>query len=210
MQFQPSLKDLSNSSPCPPQRLDLNGAPPSLIDASHVWHRGRWNHPRCASLINIGNRALLYEDGLGPAKAFWKWGDQLSQVTRELWYQHTSYELTTRVLLSPITTDAELDEMMSDSRSRLWKSGSMGSQLQRKLGPAYKAYLYTMTEMEEIMKNIAENLDIDKAATVPLSSPRLPHMHMLTLRALGDPQRTRSTYSCKPSYLYLRPRCHQV
>ena len=123
-----------------------------------------------------------YEDGLGPAKAFWRWGNQESQVTRELWYQQTSYELTTRVLLLPITTDAEFEEMMSDSRSKLWKSGSMGSQeLVRKLGPAYKAYLYTMTEMEEIMKCIAENLDIDKAATISLSSPQLPHVHMRTL-----------------------------
>ncbi len=123
---------------------------------------------------------------------------------------HLVRELTTRVLLSPITTDAALNDLMSDSRSRLWKSGGTTAQLQRKQGPAFKAYLYTMAEMGDIMKGIAENLDIDRALTVSQSSPRRPHLHMLILRALVDPQRTRGTHPCKPSYLSLQPRCLQV
>lgn len=137
-----------------------------------------------------------YNDGLAPAKAFWKWGDQLSHFTRELWYQHTSYELTVRVLLSPITTDAELDEMMSDPESKLWKSGRMGAQLHEKLGPAYKAYLYTIKEIEEILKSIANNLDIDRDANVFLHPSDILDGPTLTSRSLGDPQRTRSNYSC--------------
>jgi hypothetical protein len=59
-----------------------------------------------------------------------------------------------------------LDELISYPGDKLWKSDEISSRLQRKLGNAYNAYLYTIKEIEGIMKSLASNLDFDKAADV--------------------------------------------
>ena len=107
-----------------------------------------------------------YEGGLDSTIAFFKWQTELSTAIRKLWYQHTSYEQTIRLLLTPITDDQELSEMMDDTGSKLWKDGELSDQLRGRLGKAYHPYLKTIGEIEGIMKTLAERLDIAGANKV--------------------------------------------
>ncbi|KAF2465073.1 uncharacterized protein BDR25DRAFT_295894 [Lindgomyces ingoldianus] len=101
-----------------------------------------------------------YEDGLDSAMAFFKWNRELSVLIQALWYQHTSYVQSIKLLLSPITTDEERQTMLEDSKNQLWKSKSMSDALSDRLGDAYQAYMQTVSTIEEIVKSLAEKLDI--------------------------------------------------
>jgi hypothetical protein len=107
-----------------------------------------------------------YEEGLGKVKAFWKWEDQLSDAIRKLWYHYTSYELTIRVLLSSITSDAELEDMLSNTDSTLWGDPELDTRLQEKLSTAYRPYLFTVTDIEQAIEEIAGSLNLDRASSV--------------------------------------------
>ncbi|OCL12164.1 hypothetical protein AOQ84DRAFT_285759 [Glonium stellatum] len=123
-----------------------------------------------------------YETGLGKVKAFWKWEDELSDAIRKLWYHYTSYELTIRVLLTTIATTTQLEEMVANPNSELWKNSEMEEKFQVRLGSAYKAYTYTMTEIEDAMDEISRRLDIDRAVNatrndleaIVIANPRIP------------------------------------
>jgi hypothetical protein len=73
-------------------------------------------------------------------------------------------------MLTPITNDQELNEMMDDTESGLWKDADLADQLRQRLGKAYNPYLSTIKEIEGIMKTLAEKLDIAGAAKVSLHS----------------------------------------
>jgi len=118
-----------------------------------------------------------YEDGLEPTIAFFKWDKELSTAIRKLWYQHTSYEQSIRLLLTPITTNAELQEMMECAGSALWKDGELADQLRDKLGKAFNPYLYTVQEIEELMKSLAEMLNIEGSNEVSDSDSQFLHLH---------------------------------
>jgi hypothetical protein len=81
-------------------------------------------------------------------------------------FQHTSYVLSIRLLLTSITTDQELHDMMDDTDNALWKSDDIADALQRKLGDAYQAYMRTIRQIEGITKSLAEKLDIEGADKV--------------------------------------------
>lgn len=107
-----------------------------------------------------------YEDGLGKVKAFWKWEDELSHAIRKLWYHYTSYELSIRVLLASITSESELEAMLSDPSSKLWGDPDIEGRLQERLSTAYKPYIYTISEIEEALEEIAKSLNLDRAKSV--------------------------------------------
>jgi hypothetical protein len=111
-----------------------------------------------------------YEGTLEPTIAFFKWNSELSAAVRKLWMQHTLYEQSIRLMLTPITNDQELNEMMDDTESGLWKDADLADQLRQRLGKAYNPYLSTIKEIEGIMKTLAEKLDIAGAAKVSLHS----------------------------------------
>jgi hypothetical protein len=112
-----------------------------------------------------------YEECLDPTIAFFKWNSELKQARRRLFYAHTSYVLSIKALLAPITTDTELDEMMDDASSRLWTDGDLAKHLKRALGVSYRPYLMTVKEIEEVLKSLTAKLDIQGAEKVPSSCP---------------------------------------
>ncbi|KAK3937486.1 hypothetical protein QBC46DRAFT_460845 [Diplogelasinospora grovesii] len=91
-----------------------------------------------------------YESNLDRAVAFFKWKDELEKAMREL------------NLLLDVASNSELEEMMSDAQSPLWKSGELADALQHKLGVAYKLYMHIVKEMETHLKTLASHLDIDR------------------------------------------------
>ncbi len=103
-----------------------------------------------------------YESSLDRLVAFFKWKDELNKAMRELWIQHSYYEMTLRNLLMGVVDDAELDEMMSRPESPLWKSPGLDEKLRQKLGAAYRVYGYTIQNMGSHMKTLARHLDIDR------------------------------------------------
>lgn len=103
-----------------------------------------------------------YDSGLDRMTAFVKWKGELDKAMRELWIQHSYYEMTLRTLLGGVVTETELEEMITRPESELWKSRHLDRELRQKLGKAYQVYSFTITEMGGYMKTLAKHLDLDK------------------------------------------------
>ena len=104
-----------------------------------------------------------YENIIGPAKAFYKYGNELSQLTQGLATQYASFEQSMLILLTPITNDAELNEMIDNTNSALWKDPDIDQALRGKLGKAYGAYTRKAQDVQRIMISIAKSLSIKGA-----------------------------------------------
>ena len=50
--------------------------------------------------------------------------------------------------------------MMDDASHKLWKSEDIAKELEKRLGDAYKPYLMTIRQIEEVTRALAEKLDI--------------------------------------------------
>lgn len=109
-----------------------------------------------------------YNEGLDPIKSFMRWERELPQFIRKLRNQHVHYAQSIRILLEPITSEAELSEMLADpgSSKQLWKSKDMTEKLQDRLQESYQAYQSTITDIERITKLIASKLDLERAKDV--------------------------------------------
>lgn len=109
-----------------------------------------------------------YNEGLDPIKSFMRWERELPQFIRKLRNQHVHYAQSIRILLEPITSEAELSEMLADpgSSKQLWKSKDMTEKLQDRLEESYQAYQSTITDIERITKLIASKLDLERAKDV--------------------------------------------
>jgi hypothetical protein len=103
-----------------------------------------------------------YESSLDRAAVFFKWQDVLEKAIRELWIQHTSFEMTLRTLLVDHTSEAELDELLSQPKSVLWQSPALNQALRDELGAAYDVYNSTVEEIEGYVRTLARHLDIDR------------------------------------------------
>lgn len=117
----------------------------------------------CLPLIIQGIES--YNEGLDPIKSFMRWERELPQFIRKLRNQHVHYAQSIRLLLEPITSEAELSEMLADpaASKQLWKSPDMMYKLQERLQESYSAYQSTMADIERITKLIASKLDMDRA-----------------------------------------------
>lgn len=107
-----------------------------------------------------------YEDVVEPAVAFWQWKGQLSNITRHLYMGHTAYEQNVRILLSQTVDDEDLNTMINDPGSDLWKTNELTNGLQSRLGSAYRPSLDTVKEIASIMADIAKGLNIEGAEKV--------------------------------------------
>ena len=105
-----------------------------------------------------------YESSLDAVKAFFQWRDILEKAIRELWVQHTSFEMTLRSLLVDLTSEAELDELLSQPESPLWQSPALNHDLRERLGAAYDVYNYTIEQIGGYVRTLARHLDIDRVA----------------------------------------------
>ncbi|KAK1511975.1 hypothetical protein CTAM01_00905 [Colletotrichum tamarilloi] len=101
-----------------------------------------------------------YEDIIEPAKAFFQWKGQLSQMIRKLYMEHTLFEMNLELLLRRTVINDDLLEMVADPQNELWKSKELVADLKRDLGKAYNPSMDTVTEMASIMVAIAANLNI--------------------------------------------------
>ncbi|KXH63909.1 hypothetical protein CSAL01_02185 [Colletotrichum salicis] len=101
-----------------------------------------------------------YEDTVEPAKAFFQWKGQLSQMIRKFYMEHTLFEMNLELLLRRTVTNDDLLEMVADPQDELWKSKELVADLKRDLGKAYNPSMDTVTEMASIMVAIAANLNI--------------------------------------------------
>ena len=100
-------------------------------------------------------------------RAFVRWEKELPKLIRKLRNQHVHYAQTIRILFEPITSNVELEELMTDPGSQhLWKSEEIATKLQDRLQESFIAYQHTMSEIERITKAIALKLDLDRAKEV--------------------------------------------
>ncbi|KAF3195663.1 hypothetical protein TWF225_000059 [Orbilia oligospora] len=100
-----------------------------------------------------------YEDIIGPAKSFVKFKGELGRAIRELRNYHTLFEQSIEVLLRPVTTDQELNEMIDNTKSKLWEDPSIEKDLRENLGRAYTPYMETVNQIQKIMTGIASKLN---------------------------------------------------
>lgn len=112
-----------------------------------------------------------YSESLDTARSIMRWDRELPQFIRKLRNQHVHYAQTIRILFEPITSDVELEELMTDPGSQqIWKSEEIASRLQERLQESFVAYQHTISEIEKITKAIALKLDLDRAKEVKLIS----------------------------------------
>lgn len=116
----------------------------------------------CLPLIIQGIES--YNEGLDPIKSFMRWERELPQYIRKLRNQHVHYAQTTRILFEPITSAAELEELMSTGSHDLWKSEALASKLKDRLQESYQAYQSTMGDIEGLVAKIASKMDLDRAS----------------------------------------------
>ncbi|KAH7122606.1 hypothetical protein B0J11DRAFT_437222, partial [Dendryphion nanum] len=122
-----------------------------------------------------------YNDGLDPIKSFMGWERELPTLIRKLRNEHVHYAQIIRQLLEPITTEAELDELLGAPGGAMWKSKDMSQRLQDKLQESFHAYKSTIADIEAIMINIARKLDVERAAEV--------NRHDLEALLVANPQK---------------------
>lgn len=103
-----------------------------------------------------------YESTLDRVQVFLKWQDHLEKAIRELWIQHSSFEMTLRNLLKEVASPAEAHEMMQDFDHPLWGSVALSRAFEERLGSAFGVYIHTIREMESCMLKLASHLDIDR------------------------------------------------
>lgn len=104
-----------------------------------------------------------YESSLDRAKVFFKWQDVLEKARRDLWIQYSSYEMTLRLLLTDLASEAELEELLNEPKSNLWDDPELINGLREKLGETYQVYVYTVSQMEGCVKTLARHLDIERS-----------------------------------------------
>ncbi len=144
-----------------------------------------------------------YESSLDRVLAFFKWKDELHKAMRELWIQHSYYEMTLRNLLVGMVDEAELVEMMSQPQSPLWKSPGLDEKLRQKLGAAHGIYGYTIQNMGRHMETLASHLDIDRKRVCSLYCILEARSKPLTGNSL---RRTSLLATSRPYYRPI-PRC---
>ncbi|CAJ2511366.1 Uu.00g069910.m01.CDS01 [Anthostomella pinea] len=129
-----------------------------------------------------------YESSIDHAKAFYKYEYELERTMSELWMEHLNYDMTLKTLLMGITSPLELEEMMNQPDSPLWKSNELAAELQDKLGVAYNAYLHIIKQMEKQVKDLFNALSIDRQ---PLNADDLESL----IKAVGQPAVNRNSIS---------------
>ena len=150
--------------------LKLSITPVTAVDTASVEvlaHTIKMSGFKIAGLV-LGALPLVisalehYDSSLDPVKAFFQWRDILEKAIRELWVQHTSFEMTLRNLLVDLTSEAELDELLSQPESPLWQSPTLNRDLRDRLGAAYDVYNYTIEQIGDHVRTLARHLDIDR------------------------------------------------
>ncbi|KAF4338061.1 hypothetical protein FBEOM_8066 [Fusarium beomiforme] len=113
-----------------------------------------------------------YQSSLDPAIAFFKWKDELKKALRELWLQHSSFQLTLQNLLREVASPEETHSML----------------LERRLNGAYKVYLYTMQEMESCLRTLAGHLGLSRQKVFTgLKQMASLHLHVPRSRRSAQP-----------------------
>ena len=107
-----------------------------------------------------------YNNGLEPIKVFWMWQGKLSETRSSLLQQYTSYTMTLQLLLKDITDNEELDNIISNPGSDLWKNLDIEERIRAKLVVAYTSYLDIIREIKGIILVLSKHLDLDRATIV--------------------------------------------
>lgn len=79
---------------------------------------------------------------------------------------HTAYEQNVRILLKQTVNNEDLNTMIDDPGSDLWKADELTIKLQSRLGTAFRPSLDTLKEIASIMADIAGGLNIEGAEKV--------------------------------------------
>ncbi|KAF4461078.1 hypothetical protein FALBO_12124 [Fusarium albosuccineum] len=99
-----------------------------------------------------------YKDGLGPAKAFFRYDDELNRAIRELRNLNTSFMMTLEILLKQVADESEIDAIMKNFRHQLWTSNELEASLRDVLKQAYPDYVYLLGDIESDLKVLATNI----------------------------------------------------
>lgn len=134
-----------------------------------------------ASLPILISALENYEDIVGPTKQFFRWKKYKRKLVQELYTLRASFDQAILVLLKPIAEPEELNAMMEDLGSDLWRTGSIADDLRNTLGSAYDPLILTIREIAEELGLIAAHLNLEGSQQV-LQSKRhdLPACSVLT------------------------------
>ncbi|KAF2220081.1 hypothetical protein BDZ85DRAFT_303225 [Elsinoe ampelina] len=92
-------------------------------------------------------------------RTFRHFGQHLANAIVSLHAQYASFEYTIRLLLLPVTSNGQLDEMLHDASCRHWSDQGIEDGLRERLGNAYPQYRSTMVNIQQQMIEIAAKLD---------------------------------------------------
>lgn len=114
-----------------------------------------------------------YEKGLGPIKSMFSYRTQLARYRCKLMVEYATYNQTVEYLLISITDDEQLEEMVSQGVSEIWKHPALATRLQDRLGSVYEAYRITLMDMRSVIEELATMLDIERKGPVCVRLPPL-------------------------------------
>jgi hypothetical protein len=109
-----------------------------------------------------------HESAMGTLWAFRHWRVVLGRMRRGLMILMVSYNLTIRTLYAPFTSRAELEEMMEDTQSDLWRDSRILDGLRSQLGLAVTAYELLVLEIDRLINKLKELLHMKKLSTVSI------------------------------------------
>ncbi|KAJ3540646.1 hypothetical protein NM208_g1556 [Fusarium decemcellulare] len=135
-----------------------------------------------------------YDDMIEPLVAFVHWKGQLSGLTRRLRNCQVFYDMNIRLLLKQSVNDQDINNMIEDPRSNLWRDSALVDDLQFKLGTAYQQCMDIIQQIESVMINIATFLNIDGLAqqglgAIIVANPPVPQTTSSNRRTFHFKQR---------------------
>lgn len=119
------------------------------------------------------NQLDNYVQGLETIKSFGakRYRRELEGYSSSLGTQQAIFLNTLeRALDGVVEYDDSLDELRNNPLGHMWKSRSLQSSLQEKLGRDFSPFHQTMTEIAGLLKELSRKLRLDKDASAVVSS----------------------------------------
>ncbi|THZ99657.1 hypothetical protein D6C82_05022 [Aureobasidium pullulans] len=103
-----------------------------------------------------------YEAGLRPFQRFFNYEQEASRYKIILLTQYAVFSQTLDYLLTELTDQDELDDMVTRGYGDLWKDSQLNTKLQRQLGTAYESFRIVLVQISNDMEQLATILDIQR------------------------------------------------
>lgn len=107
-----------------------------------------------------------YEEGLRPFQRFFYYEQESLRYRTRLLVQYTTYSQTLEYLLTDLTDEEKLSDMIARGYGELWKDPELTTKLQQRLGTAFESVRIVLVQLSDVMEQLARVLDIERQGQV--------------------------------------------